>query len=73
MWTEEILFSLLSSVVKITLWIALMFLSFFFLEKVTNFSIKKEIVENENIAVWIMFAWFFIATWIIVWAWIFIK
>lgn len=60
------IFELIYSIVYFILWVSLMFIAFFFLEKVTSFSIKKELVEDENIAIWVMFAWFFIATGIIV-------
>lgn len=66
METEKIIFDLIYSVVYVTLWVAMMFLSFFLLEKITSFSIKKELIEDENIAIWVMFAGFFVATWIIV-------
>ena len=64
--TMNVLKDLISSIVYVILWIGLMFISFFILEKITSFSIKKELVEDENIAIWVMFAWFFIATWIII-------
>lgn len=66
METEKIIFDLIYSVVYVTLWVAMMFLSFFLLEKITSFSIKKELIEDENIAIWVMFAGFFVATGIIV-------
>lgn len=48
------------------LWIFIMVVSFLVIEKCTKFSIVKEIVEDENVALWTMFAWFFIAVAIII-------
>lgn len=47
-------------------WIWIMAISFLMLEKITNFSLKKELIEDENIALWIMFAGFFVAVAIII-------
>lgn len=46
--------------------ISIMLISSCLLEKFTKFSIKKELVEDENIAIGVMFAWFFIAVAIII-------
>ncbi len=46
--------------------ILIMFLTYFLLEKFTNASIKKELLEDENIALWIMFGCFFLAIGIII-------
>lgn len=46
--------------------IFIMTISFLIIEKVTNFSLKKEIIEDENIALGTMFAGFFIAVAIII-------
>lgn len=57
---------LLESLAYSTLWILLMVISFIIIEKTTKFSLKKELVEDENVAIWIMFAGFFIAVAIII-------
>ena len=48
------------------LWIFIMIISFLIMEKCTKFSIVKEIIQDENVALWTMFAWFFIAVAIII-------
>ena len=48
------------------IWIFIMTISFLIIEKLTHFSVKKEIIEDENVALWVMFAWFFIAVSIII-------
>jgi hypothetical protein len=56
--TESLIYSIL--------WILIMYMSYFVLQKMINTSIKKEIIEDENISLWIIFAWFFIAIAIII-------
>lgn len=46
--------------------IFIMLVAFFIVEKITKFSIKKELIEDENVALWIMFGCFFIAVAIII-------
>jgi len=46
--------------------IFIMALCFFIIDKITKFSLKKELIEDENIALWTMFAGFFIAVAIII-------
>ncbi len=48
------------------LWICIMTMSFCLIEKMTKFSLRKEIIEDENIALGTMFAGFFIAVSIII-------
>lgn len=48
------------------LWIFIMLIACIFIEKLTKFSVKKELVEDENVAIWIMFGCFFIAVAIII-------
>ena len=48
------------------LWIIIMTVSFLLIDKLTSFSLTKEIIEDENIALGTMFAWFFIAVAIII-------
>jgi uncharacterized membrane protein YjfL (UPF0719 family) len=48
------------------LWILIMVICFIVIDKLTNFSLKKELIEDENIALWTMFAGFFIAVAIII-------
>jgi hypothetical protein len=43
-----------------------MVICYLIIDKVTSFSLKKELIEDENIALWTMFAWFFIAVAIII-------
>ena len=43
-----------------------MFLFIVLAEKFTSFSIKKEIIEDENVALWVMFGCLFIAIAIII-------
>ncbi len=54
------------TVVYSFLWVTIMTISFLIIEKLTDFSLKKEIIEDENVALWTMFGWFFIAVAIIV-------
>jgi len=56
--SESIIYSLVG--------VLIMAICFWIFEKLTKFSVKKEIVEDENIALWVMFAWFFIAVAIII-------
>jgi len=56
----------IESVIYIVLWILLFVLSIYLVEKSTKWSLHKEIIEDQNIAVWIMFAWFFISIAIII-------
>jgi len=56
--SESIIYSLIG--------VLIMAICFWSFEKLTQFSVKKEIVEDENIALWVMFAWFFIAVAIII-------
>jgi len=46
--------------------IFIMALCYFVIEKTTKFSLKKELIEDENIALGTMFAGFFIAVAIII-------
>lgn len=48
------------------LWIFIMSLFVVLVDKTTKFSIKKEIVEDENVALWIMLGCFFISVAIII-------
>ncbi len=54
------------SIVYSVLWIVIMISCFFIVWKMTNFSLKKELIEDENIALWIMFAGFFVSVAIII-------
>ncbi len=57
---------LVGTIIYSLLWIFIMAMSFYLIEKMTKFSLKKEIVEDENMALWTMFAGFFIAVSIII-------
>ncbi len=46
--------------------ILIMGASFWIFELITKFSARKELVEDENIAIWVMFGCFFIAVAIII-------
>lgn len=63
---SQFLWWIIESIVYWLLWILMMALTYFFIEKITSFSIKKELVEDENIAIWIMFAGIFISVAIII-------
>ena len=54
------------SVIYALLGIFLMVMCYFIIDKCTAFSLKKEIIEDENISLGIMFAGFFIAIAIII-------
>ncbi len=56
----------IESIIYALLWILIMAISFFIFEKLTKFSTRKELIEDENVAIWVMFAWFFIAVAIII-------
>lgn len=62
-----ILFNWLAeSAIYSLLWILIMIICYLIIDKVTSFSLKKELIEDENIALWTMFAGFFIAVAIII-------
>ena len=48
------------------IWISIMFIFVYLLDKVVKFSIRKEIIEDENVALWIMIWCLFIAISIII-------
>lgn len=48
------------------IWIFIMVVFVIIVDKTTKFSIKKEIVEDENVALWVMLGCFFIAVAIII-------
>ncbi len=64
--TADLIKGLTESIIYSLLWILIMVLCYNIVDKFTSFSIRKELVEDENIALWIMFAGFFVAIAIIV-------
>lgn len=54
------------TIIYSAIWISMMAILVFMIDKMTSFSIKKEIVEDENVALWIMFGCGFIAIAIII-------
>lgn len=62
----DLLKGFIGTLVYSFLGIFIMAISFLVIEKITNFSLKKEIIEDENIALGTMFAGFFIAVAIII-------
>ena len=56
----------IESIVYSFLWIFIMAISFWIFEALTKFSTRKELVEDENVAIWVMFGCFFIAVAIII-------
>jgi putative membrane protein len=62
----DLLKGLIGTLVYSVLGIIIMTISFIVIEKITNFSVKKEIIEDENIALGTMFAGFFVAVAIII-------
>jgi putative membrane protein len=62
----DLIKGLVGTLVYSVLGIFIMTISFIVIEKITNFSVKKEIIEDENIALGTMFAGFFIAVAIII-------
>lgn len=63
---SELLKWLGESAIYSLLWILIMVVCYCTIDKVTSFSLKKELIEDENIALWTMFAGFFIALAIII-------
>lgn len=63
---SELIKGLIGTLVYSFLGIFIMTTSFLMIEKLTNFSLKKEIIEDENIALGTMFSGFFIAVAIII-------
>ncbi len=57
---------IIESVIYSLIWIMIMAFCFLIFEKLTKFSTRKELVEDENIAIGVMFAGFFIAVAIII-------
>jgi hypothetical protein len=68
---QELSFEVFHSFIYIVLWILLFVWSIYLIEKLSKWSLHKEIIEDQNIALWIMFAWFFISIAIIIAAAIF--
>jgi uncharacterized membrane protein YjfL (UPF0719 family) len=62
----KILIEIWESALYVLFWILIMTLCYVIIDKLTSFSMKKELIEDENIALWIMFAWIFIAIAIII-------
>jgi len=62
----KILNELWESAIYVFFGIIVMVLCYIIIEKITKFSLKKELIEDENIALWTMFAGFFIAIAIII-------
>ena len=56
----------IESIIYSIIWILIMAWSFWIFETLTKFSTRKELVEDENIAIWVMFWCFFIAVAIII-------
>jgi len=57
---------LAESAIYSVLGILIMIICYIVIDKVTSFSLKKELIEDENIALGTMFAGFFIAVAIII-------
>ncbi|PID87435.1 hypothetical protein CSB07_01350 [Candidatus Gracilibacteria bacterium] len=64
--TADLIKGLTESIIYSLLGILIMVLCYNIVDKFTSFSIRKELVEDENIALGIMFAGFFVAIAIIV-------
>jgi len=58
----------LETILYILVGVIIYFLSIVIVEKLTPWSLQKELVEDQNIAIAIMFAGFFIGIAIIIWA-----
>jgi hypothetical protein len=67
----QLWFEIFHSIIYVVLWIVLFGLSIYTVSKCSKWSLHKELIEDQNIALWIMFAWFFIALAIIIAAAIF--
>lgn len=67
----ELWFEIFHSVIYIVIWVWIFAFSIFLISKCFKWSLHKELIEDQNIAIWIMFAWFFIAIAIIIAAAIF--
>lgn len=63
---EELLFEIFHSSIYIILWIFLFWFTIYLIAKCFKWSLHKELIEDQNIALWIMFAWFFISIAIII-------
>lgn len=64
--TQELVFEIFHSFIYVVLGIVLFLLSIYLAEKNSKWSLHKELIEDQNIAIWIMFAWFFISIAIII-------
>jgi len=51
----------LETLVYLGTWIAIFVLFIFLLDKLTPWSLEKELIEDENVALWIIIWCFFIA------------
>lgn len=58
----------INSVVYVVFWVAVFLWCVFIIDKMFPWSLTKEIIEDENIALWIMMWCLFIAIAIIIWA-----
>lgn len=56
----------IDTIAYIVLWLVLFALSIYLVEKFSKWSLHKELIEDQNIAIWIMFAWFFVSIAIII-------
>lgn len=56
----------IDTIVYIILWLVLFALSIYLVEKCSKWSLHKELIEDQNIALWIMFAWLFVSIAIII-------
>lgn len=63
---ENLLNWVIETLIYSFLGVIIMMVVFLLLELITKTSIKKELIEDENIALWVMFAGFFIAIGIII-------
>lgn len=56
----------IDTIAYIVLWLVLFALSIYLVEKFSKWSLHKELIEDQNIAIWIMFAWLFVSLAIII-------
>ncbi len=69
--TQQLIFEIYHSCIYIFLGIWIFTFTIFLISKCFKWSLHKELIEDQNIALWIMFAWFFISIAIIIAAAIF--
>lgn len=63
---SELMFEVFHTIIYVVLWLVLFLGAVLLVEKYSKWSLHKELIEDQNVALWVMFAGFFIALAIII-------